>query len=440
MKSAIKWILLIVIVAAIAYVGWHWWTGKAKSHTAFKTAPIRQGNLTATVSATGTLEPREVVDIGAEVSGTIISFGQDAAGHEVDYDSPVRKGTVLARIDPALFAATVAQATANLAQAQANVQVAQAKLDGYQAAYVDALADWQRAQKIGTANGALSITQYDAYKSTADQAQANVVNGKASLVAARAAVNAAQAALATAKINLAYCTITSPVNGVVIDRRVNIGQTVASSFSTPSLFLIAENLARIQVWASVNEADIGSIKVGDPVTFTIDAFPNQSFHGTVSQIRLNATMVQNVVTYTVVVDTKNPGGKLLPYLTAQTDFLVAQRKNVLMVPNAALRWVPLASQILPGVAATGHPAPATQPVALPKAATGRGTLWVVDGNFVRPVSVDVGLSNDYDTQVISNQLRPGMEVVVGERQAGSASSAGTNPFIPHPFAHNKKTP
>ena len=144
MKSAIKWILLIVIVAAIAYVGWHWWTGKAKSHTAFKTAPIRQGNLTATVSATGTLEPREVVDIGAEVSGTIISFGQDAAGHEVDYDSPVRKGTVLARIDPALFAATVAQATANLAQAQANVQVAQAKLDGYQAAYVDALADWQR--------------------------------------------------------------------------------------------------------------------------------------------------------------------------------------------------------------------------------------------------------------------------------------------------------
>ncbi len=437
MRSTLKWILLVVIVAVIGYFGWHWWTGQAKARTVFKTAPVRRGNLMATVSATGTLEPREVVDIGAEVSGTIISFGKDAVGQEVDYDSPVRKGTVLARIDPALFAAAVAQAKANLAQAQANVQVAQAKLEGYQAAYVDALADWQRAQKIGTANGALAITQYDAYKSTADQAKANVVNGQASLVAARAAVQAAQATLDTANINLAYCTITSPVNGVVIDRRVNIGQTVASSFSTPSLFLIAENLDRIQVWASVNEADIGRIKVGDPVTFTIDAFPNQTFHGKVSQVRLNATMVQNVVTYTVVVDTGNPGGKLLPYLTAQTDFLVAQRKNVLMVPNAALRWVPLQSQILPTATTTGH-STATKPAPIAKGATGRGTLWVVDGAYVRPVSVDVGLANDYDTEIISDQVKPGMEVVVGERQAGSTSSSGTNPFIPHPFAHNKK--
>ena len=438
MKSTLKWLLMLVIVVAIGYFGWHWWTGQAKSHTLFKTAPVHRGTLLATVSATGTLEPREVVDVGAEVSGTIISFGKDAAGHEVDYDSPVRKGTVLARIDPALFAAAVAQANANLAQAQANVKVAQAKLEGYQAAYVDASADWQRAQKIGTANGALSITQYDAYQSTADQAKANVVNGQASLVAARAAVQAAEAALATAKINLAYCTITSPVNGVVIDRRVNIGQTVASSFSTPSLFLIAENLDRIQVWASVNEADIGSIKIGDPVSFTIDAYPNQTFHGTVSQVRLNATMVQNVVTYTVVVDTANPGGKLLPYLTAQTDFLVAQRKNVLMVPNAALRWVPLKSQILPAAATTHHLTTSTKPASIVKGATGRGTLWVVDGAFVRPVNVDVGLANDYDTQVISSEIKPGMEVVVGERQAGSASSTGTNPFIPHPFAHNKK--
>ncbi len=439
MKSALTWLLAVVIVALIGYFGWHWWTSQAKSRTMFNTAPVRKGNLLATVSATGTLEPREVVDIGAEVSGTITSFGKDAAGHEVDYDSPVRKGTVLARIDPALFAAAVAQTKASLAQAQANVKVAQAKLQGYQAAYVDALADWQRAQKIGTANGALAITQYDAYKSTADQAKANVVNGQASLVAAEAAVHAAQASLTTAQINLAYCTITSPVNGVVIDRRVNIGQTVASSFSTPSLFLIAEDLNRIQVWASVNEADIGSIKIGDPVTFTIDAFPNQTFRGTVAQIRLNATMVQNVVTYTVVVDTANPGGKLLPYLTAQTDFLVAQRKHVLMVPNAALRWVPLQSQILPAAATTGH-STTTKTASITKNAAGRGTLWVVDGAYVRPVSVNVGLSNDYDTEVISNHVKPGMEVVIGERQVGSSSSAGTNPFIPHPFAHNKKTP
>ena len=426
MKSVITWLMVLCLLAGGGYWAWHAWRSKAVPTSAFVTAPVQQGDLAATVSATGTLEPREVVDVGSQVSGTIIAFGKDAGANDVDYDSPVNQGTVLARIDPALFKAAVQQAAANLAQAKSNVLVAEARLRQYQAALVDAAADWQRAQKLGIGSGALSATQYDAYKSTFDQAQANVGVGDASLAAAKTAVQAAAATLDTAKINLGYCTITSPVKGVVIDRRVNIGQTVASSFSTPSLFLIAENLNRIQVWASVNEADIGRIKKGDAVTFTVEAFSHELFKGVVSQIRLNATMVQNVVTYTVVVDTDNPNGKLLPYLTAQMDFLVATRKNVMYVPNAALRWVPRQAQI-------ATEAPATQ-AGEAKSTTQHAVVWVKAGNNqVRSIEVGIGLANDYNTQIISTELKPGMEVVVGERPTGSGAQGAVNPFIPQPF-------
>ncbi len=428
MKSVITWLVVLCVLAGGGYWAWRTWGGKAAVTSTFMTAPVQQGDLAATVSATGTLEPREVVDVGSQVSGTIIAFGQDAAKHEVDYDSPVNQGTVLARIDPALFQAAVEQSAANLAQATSNVEVAAARLRQYQAALVDAAADWQRAQKLGIGSGALSATQYDAYKSTYDQAQANVGVGAASLTATKTAVQAAKAALDTAKINLGYCTITSPVKGVVIDRRVNIGQTVASSFNTPSLFLIAENLNRIQVWASVNEADIGRIMAGDSVTYTVDAFPNEKFKGVVSQIRLNATMVQNVVTYTVVVDTNNPNGKLLPYLTAQMDFLVAKRNHVMYVPNAALRWVPRQSQIAAA-------APAKEKIA-GEGVLGQGVVWVeVPDNKVRAVAVGTGLANDYNTEIISSDITPGMNVVVGEHQAGAGTATGSavNPFIPQPF-------
>ncbi len=425
MKNMITTVVILLIVAISGYWVWQHLAAASSQQVVFQTAPVKEGTLAATVSATGTLEPRDVVDVGAQVNGTIIAFGKDANGHTVNYDSPVNKGTVLARIDPSNYKAQVALAKASLEEAQANVEVAQAKLEQYQAAYMDARADWLRAEKLGASGTALAITQYDAYKSTYDQAKANVALGQASLVQAQKAVDAARATLNNAEITLAYCTITSPVKGVVIDRRVDIGETVASSFNTPSLFLLAKNLEKIQVWASVNEADIGRIKVGDPATFTVDAFPGRVFHGVVSQVRLNATMVQNVVTYTVVVDTDNPGGKLLPYLTAQTDFLVARRKNVLMVPNAALRWVPLESEILP--AAT-----------VPAAAVNRGTVWVTAGRYVRPIQVTVGLANNYDTQIESPEIKPGMRVVIGERSRQRSVSSGTNPFLPQPFKHKSK--
>src|SRR5204863_6291083 len=172
------------------------------------------------------------------------------------------------------------------------------------------------------------------------QAQAGLKDATAAAAKARGVVGDAEANLKKALINLGYCTIQSPVKGVIVDRRVNVGQTVVASLNAPSLFLIAKDLTRLQIWTSVNEADIGQIHPGQPVTFTVDAHPNQTFHGTVSQIRLNATMTQNVVTYTVVVDTDNANGKLLPYLTANVQFEVNSRPNVLEVPNAALRWRP----------------------------------------------------------------------------------------------------
>jgi HlyD family secretion protein len=437
MKSIIKWVVILLIIAVAGWWASRFFAKGTNSDAQFLTAAVRKGNLSATVSVTGTVEPRNVVDVGAQVSGTIVKFGTDADGHEVDYDSPVNKGTVLAIIDPANYAARVDSDKAALAEAQANVAVAKAKYQTYVAAYEDAAADWKRAQKLGDQGMALPVTQYDSYKSTYLQAKANLALGKASIVQAQMAVNVAKATLKNDEITLSYCTITSPVKGVVIDRDVDIGQTVASSFNTPSLFLLAENLKKIQVWASVNEADIGRIKKGQSVTFTVDALPGKVFHGVVSQVRLNATVVQNVVTYTVVIDTNNANGELLPYLTAQAEVLVAQKKNVLMVPNAALRWVPLQSQIAPGTAPEKHSSTGSGGSTL-LTQTPTGTLWIADGKFVRPLVVHTGLSNNYFTQIISKKIKPGIQVVIGDvSHSASHGSGAVNPFIPQPFKHKK---
>lgn len=435
MKSLFKWLVILLVIALVGWWVSHWFAGNKNSHAAFITASVRKGNLSATVSVTGTVEPRNVVDVGAQVSGTIVKFGTDANGHQVDYDSPVNKGTVLAIINPANYAARVDSDKAALSEAMANVAVARAKYQTYVAAYDYALADWKRAQKLGDQGMALPVTQYDSYKSTYLQSTANLALGKASITQARMAAKVAQATLKNDEITLSYCTIVSPVKGVVINREVEIGQTVASSFNTPSLFLLAENLKKIQVWASVNEADIGKIHTGQSVTFTVDALPGKIFHGVVSQVRLNATVVQNVVTYTVVIDTNNADGKLLPYLTAQAEILVAQEKHVLIVPNAALRWVPLNSQIAPNALATSEHRASEKSTTSLLSQTPTGTVWILDGQFVRPMVVRTGLSNNYYTQVISTRLRPGMKVVIGNAQSQTSEARAVNPFIPQPFKH-----
>jgi len=247
-----------------------------EQRVSYLTAPVIRGNLQATISATGTVEPEEVIDVGAQVAGQINSFGKDKNGKTVDYGSAVEEGTILAQVDDSLYAADVAFSVAQLQQANASVRQAEADLVHLKAKCYQAERDWVRAKKLGPSE-ALAEASYDGYKSACEIAQANVKIGEAAIVRASGAVAQAQAAVERAQRNLGYCTIKSPVKGVIIDRRVNIGQTVVSSLNAPSLFLIAKDLKRMQVWVSVNEADIGNIHPGQPVNFTVDAYPGRYF-------------------------------------------------------------------------------------------------------------------------------------------------------------------
>jgi len=446
-KKAILLIVVIGIVAGIAGGWWYFNKGKAKNVT-FRTAEVTRGDILSTISATGTVEPEELVDVGAQVAGQVLAFGKDEEGNEVDYGSPVAEGTLLAKIDDTTYASDVALATAQLEQAKAGVESSQADLLQLKAKLDQARLDWDRAQKLGPSE-ALAKSSYDSYKAAFEVAQANVAVGDAAILQAKAAVNQAEATLQKAKRNLAFCTITSPVNGVIIDRRVNIGQTVVSSLNTPSLFLIAKDLKRMQVWVSVNEADIGKIYQGQPVTFTVSTYEGHTFKGVVGNIRLNATMTQNVVTYTVEVVTDNSSGKLLPYLTANVNFEVSRRDNVLQVANAALRWKPRTEQV----------APEYQSVLNDSAEQGRGsgkkqrdpnapqthvsnykkaTLWVSENGFVRPIKVLAGTSDDTMTEVQGvgstsspqDELKEGLQVITGEQLISAGSTGTVNPFTP----------
>jgi HlyD family secretion protein len=428
----------LLVVFTGAAVIWFWSRDNTGSD-GFQTVPVTRGNLQAVISATGTVEPEEVVDVGAQVAGKIVGFGKDKNGKTVDYGSVVEAGTVLAQIDDALYAADLANVKAQLEQRKANVQRAQSDLGQLKAKLYQAERDWMRAQKLGPSD-ALSQADYDAALSAFEIAKANVKVGQAALAQAKNAVAQAEAARKKAQQNLDYCIIKSPVKGVIIDRRVNIGQTVVSSLNAPSLFLIAKDLKRLQVWASVNEADIGSIRPGQPVIFTVDAYPGDTFEGKVGKIRLNATMTQNVVTYTVEVNTDNSDGKLIPYLTANLKFLVAERQNVLMVPNAALRWSPKPDQIEPRVRQVLRERkrnnPGDQEASAgkeDKAGPRLGVVWLPRGQYVKPVKVSLGLSDGSLTEIQNSKLKQGMQVVVGEKLAEESATSTSSPFTPQLF-------
>lgn len=522
-----KWIKrtvpAVVLLVAIGTV-WAWFQHRnGDSMVSFKTAEVTRGDLLLTIDATGTLEPEEVVDVGAQVAGQIVEFGTDADDKSVDYGSRVKQGTVLASIDEALAQADVKQTEAQVRSAQAGVQLAEAKVTslntrisqaeaqlrsaqaGVQRAEADlaqlkarfsqAERDWQRAKKLGPSKALAQVT-YDGYVSAYEAAKANVAVGEASVLQAKADSDASRSALAIAKAgvaegeaslsqakaslaqaetslwrakrNLGYCTITSPVDGVVIDRRVNIGQTVVASLNAPSLFLIAKDLKRMQVWVAVNEADVAKIHSGQPVTFTVDALPEETFRGEVVKVRLNASMAQNVVTYTVEIVTDNSSGRLLPYLTANVKFEVQRRESVLLVPTAALRWTPGVEQVDPAyrdgspssqettasrdpAQRQGQPGSGRQGL---RAGRGReagdaarqgsrdgtatdsggaargGFIYVVSGQYVRPVPVRAGLSDGSHTEVSGEGLVAGMEVVTGVAAAVAASTDTDNPFAP----------
>lgn len=437
-------IIILPVILVLVLVLWLWHDNH-QSSAAFRTTPIIRGDLMATISATGTVEPEELVDIGSQVAGKIVSFGKDLDGKTVDYGSPVGAGTVLAQIDDALYSADVSHAKAALAQAKANVKRAQADLGQLKAKLFQAERDWARAKKLGPSD-ALSQSDFDAAKSAYEVAKANVGVGQAAIVQTKEAVAQAQAALRKAAQNLAYCTIKSPVKGVIIDRRVNIGQTVVASLNAPSLFLLAKDLKRLQVWASVNEADIGNIRPGQPVTFTVDALPGITFKGVVGKIRLNATMTQNVVTYTVEVNTDNRDGKLIPYLTANLKFIVAERKNVLLAPNAALRWNPRGAQVDPAFRRKSHTKKGKSKHSGTLGArkrhkkSERGTLWIPEGAYVQPLKVHLGPSDGSLTEVQGPEVKAGIPVVVAEVQKGAEQSSSASPFTPQIFKGHKAPP
>ena len=435
-RVVVRVIVVLLVLAALAGAALWWRRGEQAHPVSFRTAPVTRGDLVAVINATGTVEPEEVVDVGAQVAGLIRAFGTDARGKAIDYGSVVKAGTVLARIDDTLYAADVETAKAQRQQAEANQRSATANVAQMRAKLLQAEADWTRAQRLGPSE-ALAPSAFDQYKANYEVAQANLAVAEAAVGQARAAVAQAQAALDKAQQNLGYCTIASPVDGVIIDRRVNIGQTVVSSLSAPSLFLIAKDLKRIQVWASVNEADVGRIHAGQAVAFTVDAFPDRVFQGRVGKIRLNATMTQNVVTYTVEVNTDNADGTLLPYLTANAKFEAGRRPRVLQVPNAALRWTPAPEQIAPELRRRGgaRVGAGREGNGTPPARPGTGTLWVPAGAFVRPLAVTTGLTDGVQTEVSGPELAEGQRIVVGETTADMASTpavtdSGTSPFLP----------
>ena len=411
--------IAILIVTIAGGGGAWWWHARDHYQLSFRTVAVKRGDVVATISASGTIEPEEVVDVGAQVAGQIKSFGTDINGKTIDYGSVIADGAVLAKIDESVYAADLSVAKAGELSAIANLEQMNAKLD-------QADAEWKRAQELFN-NKLVSRVDFDTAKANYEVAKSNVS-------VAKSAIAEAQAALEKAQRNLDFCIIKSPVKGVIIDRRVNIGQTVVSSFNAPSLFLIAKDLTKMQIWVAVNEADIGRIIPGAPVTFTCDAFSGRQFDGTVGKVRLNASMTQNVVMYTVEVNTENPDSLLLPYLTANVHFVTRKESNSLLVPNAALRWSPSSpSQLVPDVRSQNPVDPSasdsksSKPDKISKES--RGTVWLKDGEFVRPLEVKIGTSDGVNTAVMADNLQEGQEVVTGEASADSQTTT-KNPFVP----------
>lgn len=415
--------VLIVLAAVSAGVFYYFREPEKKSgEWRFKLEKVTRGDVRRTISATGTVEPEELVNVGAQVNGKIMSFGKDANGKTVDYGSRVKAGMVLAQIDDVTYKAELQEKEAQLEQAMAAIMSAEAAIAEADANEKLASNNWARAQRLYK-QGSMTLSDYESNQTSFFISRAASAKAKAALAQAKAQKSIADAALVKARRNLEYCTIISPVDGVVIDRRVSVGQTVVSNQTASSIFLVARDFERMQVWVSVNEADIGAIRTGMKVLFSCDAFPNQEFTGIVHRLRLNATLSSNVVTYIVEVNADNKDGKLIPYLTANVKFVRAEELNALTVPVNALRFTPPEEM---------QTAPA------PACGKREGILWLpAEGGKARPVKVKLGLSNNIVRVVSGSDIREDSQVVSGIQQIlpqppGMSSADGTrNPFMPN---------
>ncbi len=395
----------------------------------YLTAAVQQGSIRDAVDATGTVNAVVTVQVGSQVSGTISQL-------KADFNSRVRKGDVIAVIDPTLLQGTVLQAKADLENARANVAVAQSDITKAEAAIEQTKSDYDRAAELAKTQ-AETQQVLAAAKAAYETAKASLTAARAGVVQAQAQVKQKEAALEVAQTNLDHTVIRSPVDGIVVARNVDVGQTVAASLQAPTIFTIAQDLTQMQVYANVDESDVGRIRLHQPVTFKVDAFPKETFQGVVSQLRMNPTTIQNVVTYNAIVDFRNPDMKLFPGMTAYVTIPVATAENVVKLPNGALRFRPplepeqmrdlLAKQGIDAAALESAGSTGDEGSAGPGAPGGRGArghatrprnetvVWkLAPDHTLVPVAVSLGITDHAYTEVVSvvkGELRPGDELV-----------------------------
>ncbi|MES1982577.1 MAG: efflux RND transporter periplasmic adaptor subunit [Pseudomonadota bacterium] len=378
-------LLLALVLGITAAAAWWWLPQKNSAENRYVTAPLERGSITQSVSANGTLNPVKLVNVGSQVSGIVTKL-------YVDFNDHVKAGQVLLELDPALIRAQLQQSEASVASAEATLELA-------------------RANEARTRS--LFAQEYVTRQDLDQAVQA--------LKAAQAQMIVAQAQAARDRANLSYTVIRSPVAGVVVSRQVDLGQTVAASFQTPTLFQIAQDLSKMQIDSNYAEADIGSIRVGQPATFRVDAYPNRSFRGAVRQVRLNPTTQQNVVTYDVVVAVDNPDQILMPGMTAYVSITVAQRPDALLVPNAALRFRPGDGAARPAKRDSDKSREergATQ-VEAPTA-----TVYVLENGQPKALRIAIGITDSRSTEVLDQKLKAGTQVIVEDRQPPAKNTVG----------------
>ncbi|HMK61658.1 MAG TPA: efflux RND transporter periplasmic adaptor subunit [Dissulfurispiraceae bacterium] len=385
MKRKVAMIAIpVVLLACIVY----YFVDTQNSEPKYRTDKVTKGSITSSVTATGTVNAVTTVLVGTQVSGTIKNL-------YVDYNSPVKKGQLIARIDPSTFDAQVDQARANWLSAKAN-------LDKSNASLIDAKRTFERNKQL-FAKGYIA-------KSDLDTSETNLETSQAQVGVSKSAVAQTQAALRTAEINLQYTRIISPVDGIVISRNVDVGQTVAASFQTPTLFNIAQDLTKMQIDSSVVEADIGKVRVGMPVEFSVDAYPDTTFKGKVSVVRLAPVTVQNVVTYDVVVLVDNADLKLKPGMTANVSIIISSKDSVLRIPNAALRFNPYDKRKTPS----------------DKGERGTG-VWTLENGNPKRVKLTNGISDGNFTEVLSGNLEEGSVLIIEALTKGKTQQAPSGP-------------
>jgi len=386
-KRRRRWLALAAVGLAAATASVVWWNQRGAAGVRYVTAPLTHGAITRTVTATGTVNPELTIIVGSYVSGVIQELF-------CDYNTEVKAGQVCAKIDPRPYQTQVNQEAANLAVAKAQLEKDKADL-GYRKL------NYERNRWLAERQS-VAIDAADLAKSTYEQAQAQVAFDQATIAQRQAALEAAQ-------VNLGYTDIASPVNGTVVSRNVTMGQTVAASFQTPTLFLIASDLTKMQIDTNISESDIGGIREGNKATFTVDAFPKQVFEGAVTQVRQSPQTVQNVVTFDVVVGVDNRALLLKPGMTASTRVVIDERSDVLRVPNQALRYMP--AQMPPG----------ETPGA---AGNGQAHVWVLrDGVPVR-LAIVTGLDDEAYTEVVEGALARDDQLVIAEERDGAGRSSG----------------